>query len=210
MGTPPNGNETSAPPSRLDRPLGVDVGERVERARVDSGQRRLDLLDRRPLARSKRIDQGTGVTKPRAVDHAAVSHEAASEDSRESPGRAARCPGTPDSRHRVERAERSQIATGGSLIRMRILPLEGSPLFVRSAVLGAAVAGLAGGVVGLVLGLFAYPPTAWFAVIELGLPAALLGGLCGLAIGAIASIGKRPSSNAATLRRDRDTLTPTG
>jgi hypothetical protein len=91
-----------------------------------------------------------------------------------------------------------QIVTGGSLIRMRMLPLEGSPMIMRSAVLGAAVAGLVGSVVGLVIGLFAYPPTAWFAVIELGLPAALLGGLCGLAIGAIASIGMRGTSDVAT------------
>ena len=57
--------------------------------------------------------------------------------------------------------------------------------------MGAMVAGLVGGVVGLVLGLFAYPPTAWFAVIEVGFPAAVLGGLAGLVIGAIASVAQR-------------------
>ena len=69
--------------------------------------------------------------------------------------------------------------------------MEGLPLPLRGAVLGAVVAGLIGGVVGLVLGLLAHPPTAWFAVIEVGFPAALLGGLIGLVGGAIASIAKR-------------------
>lgn len=70
-------------------------------------------------------------------------------------------------------------------------------MLVRSTVLGALIAGLIGGVVGLVLGLSAHPPTAWFAVIEVGFPAALLGGLCGLAVGAIASISKGRSAGSA-------------
>jgi len=67
------------------------------------------------------------------------------------------------------------------------------PLAMRWATLGAAGAGLVGGVVGLIVGLFAYPPTAWFAVFELGVPAAILGGLIGLLAGAIASLAKRPA-----------------
>ena len=81
------------------------------------------------------------------------------------------------------------VASGG----MDSSPLEGLPLPLRGAVLGAVVAGLLGGVVGLVLGLLAHPPTAWFAVIEVRLPAAILGGLVGFVVGAIASsqVGER-------------------
>ena len=39
---------------------------------------------------------------------------------------------------------------------------------------------------GLVVGLLVHPATAWFAVFELGIPASILGGLLGLASGAIA------------------------
>jgi uncharacterized membrane protein (GlpM family) len=53
------------------------------------------------------------------------------------------------------------------------------PLPTRFAVIGGLVFGIAGGIAGLISGLFAYPPTAWFAVAELGLPAAVLGGLAG-------------------------------
>ena len=69
--------------------------------------------------------------------------------------------------------------------------LQGLPLPLRGAVLGAAVAGVGGGVLGLMIGLSAYPPTAWFAVFELGVPAAVLGGLAGLAIGAIVLVARR-------------------
>ncbi len=51
--------------------------------------------------------------------------------------------------------------------------------------LGALTGGLLGGVAGGVLGLFAYPPTAWFAVIELGVPGAVLGALFALAVVAL-------------------------
>ncbi|MEZ5097628.1 MAG: hypothetical protein R2731_16955 [Nocardioides sp.] len=55
----------------------------------------------------------------------------------------------------------------------------------RSMIVGALVLGAVGGVVGLVVGLVAYPPTAWFAVLEIGVPAGMLGGLGGLVVGAI-------------------------
>jgi hypothetical protein len=57
------------------------------------------------------------------------------------------------------------------------------PVPTRFAVTGAAVLGIAGGIGGLISGLFAYPPTAWFAVAEVGVPAALLGGLAGFVVG---------------------------
>ncbi|MGZ6733970.1 MAG: hypothetical protein ACXVDH_04935 [Nocardioides sp.] len=46
-------------------------------------------------------------------------------------------------------------------------------------------------VIGLVLGLRAYVPTAWAAVIEVGLPGALLGALFGLIAGGIATLARR-------------------
>jgi hypothetical protein len=57
------------------------------------------------------------------------------------------------------------------------------PVPSRFAVVGAVVLGIAGGVAGLVSGLLHYPPTAWFAVVELGMPAAVVGGLAGYVLG---------------------------
>jgi hypothetical protein len=54
-----------------------------------------------------------------------------------------------------------------------ILQLRGMPRSVRWAIVGAVSWGVIGAIVGLVVGLFAYAPTAWFAVFELGIPAAI-------------------------------------
>ena len=60
------------------------------------------------------------------------------------------------------------------------------------ALVGAGSAGLIGAIAGLVIGLFVYAPTAWFAAIELGLPAAVVGALVGM-IGALTGRSrKRP------------------
>lgn len=59
------------------------------------------------------------------------------------------------------------------------------------ALLAAIWCGLAGGVVGLVTGLGVYPPTAWAAVLEIGIPAALLGFVAGLLAGAAMLLVKR-------------------
>ncbi len=66
--------------------------------------------------------------------------------------------------------------------------LEDLPLPVRYAFLWAVVLGLVGGVVGLLLGLTAYPPTAWAAVIEVGAPAGFLGALLGLIAGTVVTL----------------------
>ncbi|HEY3438590.1 MAG TPA: hypothetical protein VGK35_12960 [Actinotalea sp.] len=60
------------------------------------------------------------------------------------------------------------------------------PVVRRYALLGGVVAGVLGGVAGLIIGLRVYPPTAWFAIIEVGLPAAVVGALLGLLLGAVA------------------------
>lgn len=59
------------------------------------------------------------------------------------------------------------------------------PIPLRHAVIGAVVLGVPGGIVGLVVGLRTYVPTAWFAILELGVPAALLGAVLGLVVGSL-------------------------
>ncbi|MFZ2056630.1 MAG: hypothetical protein WAV54_04395 [Acidimicrobiales bacterium] len=71
-------------------------------------------------------------------------------------------------------------------VRLRGLPLPG-----RCAVVGAASVGMIGAVVGLVIGLIVYAPTALFAVVELGLPAAIVGGLIGLSTGVVVIAGQQ-------------------
>jgi len=74
------------------------------------------------------------------------------------------------------------------------LPLrhvEPEPL--RWAFLGAGVAGLVGAIVGLTVGLFVFVPTAVFAMFEIGLPAALLGGVLGLLIYGLVAVARRIS-----------------
>jgi hypothetical protein len=57
------------------------------------------------------------------------------------------------------------------------------PLLGRFVLGGMVLAGGLGGVVGLIVGLRVYPPTAWFAIFELGVPAAVVGAVLGLASG---------------------------
>ena len=58
--------------------------------------------------------------------------------------------------------------------------------------------GTLGAIAGLVIGLFAYRPTAVVALFELGIPAALLGGLLGLVAGSIVWALRRTPDNSAT------------
>ncbi len=62
----------------------------------------------------------------------------------------------------------------------------------RFAVVGAVTAAVLGGLVGLVLGLRAHPPTAWFAVLEVGVPAGVAGAVLGAVVGALARLRHRP------------------
>lgn len=61
------------------------------------------------------------------------------------------------------------------------------PLPVRWALVTGAVVGAVGAVTGLVVGLAAHPATAWFAVAELGAPAAMAGAVLGALAGVVAS-----------------------
>ena len=69
--------------------------------------------------------------------------------------------------------------------------LRGVPLIARWVIVGAASASVIGGIVGLVVGLFAYAPTAWFAIFELGVPAGVVGGIVGLVGALILTAGRR-------------------
>lgn len=75
--------------------------------------------------------------------------------------------------------------------------LRGLPLPARWAIVGAASVGVSGAIAGLVIGLHAYAPTAPFAVVELGLPAAIVGGVVGLVAGVIATARRRIKRNDA-------------
>ena len=59
------------------------------------------------------------------------------------------------------------------------------PVLTRSFVVGAACTGAIGCVAGLTIGLLVYPPTAWMAIFELGIPAAIVGGVVGLLSGSV-------------------------
>ena len=65
------------------------------------------------------------------------------------------------------------------------------PIVPRFAIVASAAALLLGALAGLIIGLIAFPPTAWFAVLELGIPAGLIGALIGALAGlVVASIRK--------------------
>jgi hypothetical protein len=85
------------------------------------------------------------------------------------------------------------LAMGAVLVRLaaRKPPLPIGQVTSRCTAMGSAFGGVVGGVVGLVVGIEANPGTAWFAVFELGIPAAILGGLFGLCAGALLSLGRR-------------------
>jgi ABC-type uncharacterized transport system permease subunit len=75
-----------------------------------------------------------------------------------------------------------------------------TPLPARWAIVGATSAGVIGAIAGLVVGLLVYPPAAWFAVFELGVPATIAGGLVGFVTALIVMAGRRIKRLIATGR----------
>jgi hypothetical protein len=73
--------------------------------------------------------------------------------------------------------------------------LDRSDLVLRLGVIGAGLSASIGAIVGLIVGLLVYPPTAWFAILELGAPAAIVGAVGGLATGAVVKVGGRRLSS---------------
>jgi len=76
-------------------------------------------------------------------------------------------------------------------MRAIVSMLDGLPLPLRWSVELAAAMFTIGAVVGLIIGLQTYIPTAWFAMIEVGVPAAMLGALLGALGGAAVSLSRK-------------------
>ena len=70
---------------------------------------------------------------------------------------------------------------------MAVMPrwVAGLPLPARAAVMGGLALGVLGAIAGLVMGLIVNPPTAWFAVLEIGIPATILGYVAGFVGGSV-------------------------
>jgi hypothetical protein len=72
---------------------------------------------------------------------------------------------------------------GDRAMRQFVTDLIEEPSPGRYARVGATVVGGAGAIVGLVVGLHVYAATAWFAMFEIGVPAAIAGGAVGAVLG---------------------------
>jgi len=75
------------------------------------------------------------------------------------------------------------VLTDDGVMRTGPLAVTRTPPLGSFVLVGVVLAGAVGGVLGLVVGLRVHPATAWFAVFELGVPAAVVGALLGLASG---------------------------
>ena len=62
-------------------------------------------------------------------------------------------------------------------------PVDAHSLLGRAAGIGMAVCGVIGAIAGLIVGLMVHPPTAVFAMVELGIPATVVGGILGFLVG---------------------------
>jgi hypothetical protein len=82
----------------------------------------------------------------------------------------------------------NQIVTARTKLIEIASAVRALPSPARQAVSGAIILGLVGTLVGLVVGLVSYPPTAWAAAFELGFPATALGLIGGLVVGLIARV----------------------
>jgi hypothetical protein len=64
------------------------------------------------------------------------------------------------------------------------------PAPLRHAVAGAGLLGIPGCFSGLTVGLVVDAPTAWFAAFELGVPAAIVGGIAGLSVSPLTKLAR--------------------
>lgn len=85
-----------------------------------------------------------------------------------------------------------------SPVKRFVADLRDSSPPMRYMWVGIILAGVVGAIVGLVIGIHVYAATAWFAMFEVGIPAAIVGGTIGLVAGGIAALlnrlgGSRPA-----------------
>ena len=69
--------------------------------------------------------------------------------------------------------------------------LGAQPLPARCALVGMILAGAAGALIGLGIGLHVYAATAWFAMFEVGVPATVAGGAVGFLVGCLMAVSNR-------------------
>jgi hypothetical protein len=84
--------------------------------------------------------------------------------------------------------------------------LRGLPQVARWGTVGAASAGVPGAIIGLIVGLHVYAPTAPFAAVELGLPATIVGGILGLVSGMFVAAGRKVQRNYPRTAADAEAL----
>jgi hypothetical protein len=139
------------------------------------------ILDLRSPFSSTRIGRGLGVSVEAVSDAVRTAHSA------DSAFRAFdACERTTDCSARLRRCGRRQWCVNKIELWLRDLSLP-----ARWAVVSASSVGVVGAIVGLVIGLLTYAPTAPFALVELGLPAALAGGVLGLVASLVVMVGRR-------------------
>jgi hypothetical protein len=84
---------------------------------------------------------------------------------------------------------RQNVPVGRTAIYTRaVTDSTGGNDLLQGIVIGAVCLGLLGALVGLIRGLWVYPPTALFAVYEAGVPALMVGGLLGAFVGSAARL----------------------
>jgi hypothetical protein len=81
--------------------------------------------------------------------------------------------------------------------------IRGLPVLARWVTVATVLAGATGGIAGLVIGLFAYPPTAPFAAAEIAFPASFVGAVVGLVAGMTTTAAFRIRRHIASSRIPR-------
>lgn len=78
-----------------------------------------------------------------------------------------------------------------SIVKVSPARIRAEPSPGNCAIAGMLLAGIAGAIVGLVIGLHVYAATAWAAMFELGVPAAVVGAAGGFLVGYGLSLASR-------------------